>query len=179
MVSLPFLHLLPIYTQPTDAIISSAVLVLKYLVQSQLHLSLPVDITSTTHPSSPITIISHLARKIDDIRHPQARACVLWLVGQYAGTENAGAGGEGVAEWAPDVLRKGAKGFMQEVILTINVLCPLLTHKTRHFPGPSSQTPNNNPRRQTPRSKPFTPYPSPPNPIRLLTSTVRQGLRRP
>lgn len=66
-----------------------------------------------------LAIISHLARRIDDIRHSQARACVLWLVGQYSeaqtqanGTNN---GPEGVVEWAPDVLRKTAKTFGQEV----------------------------------------------------------------
>ncbi|KAK0495242.1 hypothetical protein EDD18DRAFT_1354456 [Armillaria luteobubalina] len=36
---------------------------------------------------SPLAIISQLAQKIDGIRHPQAWACVVWLVGQYVGSE--------------------------------------------------------------------------------------------
>lgn len=75
-----------------------------------------------TSTQSPLSLISHLSRKIDDIKHAQARACVLWLVGQYAGTGREGAAateGGGVAEWAPDVLRKGAKGFAHEVINTL------------------------------------------------------------
>ncbi|KAF9466467.1 adaptin N terminal region-domain-containing protein [Collybia nuda] len=114
-----------------DAVVNSAVLVLKYLVQTQLSAPRP-DIASTSQ--SPLTIIAHLARKIDDIRHAQARACVLWLVGQYSASEEKGAGPEGIAEWAPDVLRKAAKTFSQEAtpvklqIVTLAakllVLCP-------------------------------------------------------
>lgn len=65
-----------------------------------------------------MAIISRLAYRIEEIRHPKARACVLWLVGQYAsidaGTE-AKLGPEGIAEWAPDVLRKAAGFFTKEV----------------------------------------------------------------
>ncbi|KAF8240686.1 hypothetical protein L208DRAFT_1231334 [Tricholoma matsutake] len=94
-----------------DTIISSAVLVLKYLVQFQLHR----DLSAASTSQSPMSIISHLARRIDDIRHAQGRACVLWLVGQYADGGGGGSARGNVAEWAPDVLRKGAKGFMHEV----------------------------------------------------------------
>ncbi|KAG5637426.1 hypothetical protein H0H81_004633 [Sphagnurus paluster] len=94
-----------------DAVVSSAVLVLKHLVQMQLSSN-----TASTSQSS-IAIISHLARKIDDIRHAQARACVLWLVGQYSASDEASLGPEGVADWAPDVLRKVAKTFAQEASL--------------------------------------------------------------
>jgi AP-3 complex subunit beta len=96
----------------TDAVVSNAVLVLKYLVQTQL--SAPTsDVASTSQ--SPLTIIAHLARKIDDIRHAQARACVLWLVGQYSASDEKGVGPDGIADWASDVLRKAAKTFSQEV----------------------------------------------------------------
>jgi hypothetical protein len=105
---------LPINLQiVADAIVGNAILVLKYLVQTLLSTPMAADIASTSQ--SPLSIISRLARKIDDIRHPQARACVLWLVGQYCASEEKGKGPEGVAEWAPDVLRKGAKTFSQEV----------------------------------------------------------------
>ncbi|KAF5373098.1 hypothetical protein D9758_001497 [Tetrapyrgos nigripes] len=102
-----------------DVMVSNAVLVIKNLVQGQLS-------SSTTHRStSSISIISHLARKIDSIRHPAARACVIWLVGQYCSiTESsAGGGSEGIADWAPDVLRKSAKSFIQEdVIVKLQII---------------------------------------------------------
>jgi len=87
-------------------------MVLKYLVQTQLSTNIPNGLSDSSR--SPISIIAHLARRIDDIRHSQARACVVWLVGQYAATEEKGAGPEGIAEWAPDVLRKMAKTFAEE-----------------------------------------------------------------
>ncbi|KDR78991.1 hypothetical protein GALMADRAFT_224240 [Galerina marginata CBS 339.88] len=98
-----------------DTVVSSAVMVLKFLVQTQLSSTVPIGFGSTAQ--SPLSIIAHLARKIDDIRHEQARACVVWLVGQYAGTEEKGPGPEGIAEWAPDVLRKLAKSFGEEGVL--------------------------------------------------------------
>ncbi|KAJ7931408.1 adaptin N terminal region-domain-containing protein [Mycena leptocephala] len=119
-----------------DAVVSSAVLVLKYLVQSQLSASSSSSFSAVaaTPQQSPLTIISHLARRIDDIRHAQARACVLWLVGQYSSSNEPSSGPEGVVEWAPDVLRKSAKGFSTEPpmvklqIITLAakllVLCP-------------------------------------------------------
>jgi len=82
------------------SVVSSAVLVLKQLVQA------PAASASSSTP-----IISQLARRIDSITHPDARACVIWLVGQYSGTP------DGIAEWAPDVLRKIAKTFAREVCL--------------------------------------------------------------
>ncbi|KAJ7594498.1 adaptin N terminal region-domain-containing protein [Mycena floridula] len=91
-----------------DTVISNAVLVLKNLIQRQM--SEP----SAGGSQSPVSLISQLAHKIDDIRHPQARACLLWLVGQYAGFDSKGQPFDGVAEWAPDVLRKAAKSFGQE-----------------------------------------------------------------
>ncbi|KAJ6494718.1 adaptin N terminal region-domain-containing protein [Mycena vitilis] len=101
-------------TMIKNAVVSSAVLVLKHLVQSQLSVSSSSSFTAATPQQSPLTIISHLARRIDDIRHAQARACVLWLVGQYSASNEATRGPEGVVEWAPDVLRKSAKGFTAE-----------------------------------------------------------------
>ena len=89
--------------------VSNAVMVLKHLVQKQLSTPTPTSFGSTSQ--SPLSIIAHLARRIDDIKHAQARACVIWLVGQYAASDERGPGPEGVAEWAPDVLRKLAKTF--------------------------------------------------------------------
>lgn len=98
---------------PIDTVVSSAVMVLKYLVQTQLSTG---SAFAGTLAQSPLSIIAHLARRIDDIRHAQARACVLWLVGQYAGSEEKTSilGPEGIADWAPDVLRKLAQSFGSE-----------------------------------------------------------------
>ena len=51
-------------------------------------------------------IIIHMARMVDNINVPMARASILWLIGEY---------GERVPKIAPDVLRKMAKSFIQEV----------------------------------------------------------------
>lgn len=95
-----------------DSVTSPAVLVLKTLVQAQLS-STSTGLTASHQ--DPLSIISRLARKIDDIKNAQARACVIWLVGQYAASEGPSPGPEGISEWAPDVLRKTAKSFGQEV----------------------------------------------------------------
>lgn len=95
-----------------DTVVSNAVMVLQTLVQMQL--SKPSMKSLASSSESPLSIIGHLARRIDDIKHARARACVVWLVGQYGGSDERGRGVEGIAEWAPDVLRKMAKGFGQE-----------------------------------------------------------------
>lgn len=106
-----------------DAVVSSAVMVLKRLVQVQLASTAQQAKLGKRTGYSPLEIVAHLARRIDDIRHPQARACVVWLVGQYAGVDAAGMisdgqgapGGLGrIAPDAPDVLRKLAKSFAGE-----------------------------------------------------------------
>ena len=92
---------------------ANAVIVLKLLVQSSLQQEgLSINYSSTS-------IISRLAYSFDSISHPQARACILWLVGQHAASDvtqnGAQVGPEGVVPWAPDLLRKAALTFMQEV----------------------------------------------------------------
>ncbi|KAG7092275.1 hypothetical protein E1B28_008637 [Marasmius oreades] len=116
-----------------DTVVSSAVLVLKTLVQRRLFT------TSNSNPHGgssnvALAIISELAHKIDDIRHPNARACIVWLVGEYSASNESSGGPSGVTSWAPDVLRKTAKSFsteapsvrLQIVILAAKlvVLCP-------------------------------------------------------
>lgn len=113
-------------------IVANAVLVLKLLVQIRIQQQQNVIAAGGLPPQtfSPLEIISRLARRIDDIRHPKARACVVWLVGQYAASpapaENGttSAGPEGIAPWAPDVLRKMAKSFIQEVKLSFPFSSP-------------------------------------------------------
>ncbi|KAI5121230.1 hypothetical protein M0805_007237 [Coniferiporia weirii] len=105
--------------QGSEPAISSAILVLKALVQTRLNSQTPAS-ASPAH--SPLAIIADLAGRIDEIKHPSARACVIWLVGQYAapvmderGNSDSGDGVlPGVAWWAPDVLRKVAKTFPSE-----------------------------------------------------------------
>ncbi|KIP11063.1 hypothetical protein PHLGIDRAFT_125175 [Phlebiopsis gigantea 11061_1 CR5-6] len=93
-------------------VVANAVIVLKLLVQS----SLQQEGLSSNYSST--SIISRLAYSFDKISHPQARACILWLVGQYAASDvsqnGAQVGPEGVVPWAPDLLRKVALTFMQE-----------------------------------------------------------------
>ncbi|KAF9065321.1 adaptin N terminal region-domain-containing protein [Rhodocollybia butyracea] len=102
-----------------DVVVSNAVLVLKHLVQTQLS-----QTSKIAGPSkSSINIIASLARKIDDIHHPQARACVIWLVGQYCSSDEATPGPAGLTEWAPDVLRKCAKGFaLEDVLVKLQII---------------------------------------------------------
>ncbi|KAI0788032.1 adaptin N terminal region-domain-containing protein [Fomes fomentarius] len=105
-----------------DVIVTNAVLVLKSLVQIRLQQQQTAIAYGglPSHSFSPVEIIARLARRLDEIRHPKARACVLWLVGQYAAANPEQANGvihvgpEGIAPWAPDVLRKTAKSFAQE-----------------------------------------------------------------
>lgn len=101
--------------QTPDIVVSNAVLVLKALIQNQLLAGSSVPAPSR----SPLTIISLLARRIDDIKHPKARACVLWLVGQYSAAPGISTVIEGVADWAPDVLRKICKSFSTEVFILL------------------------------------------------------------
>jgi len=112
--------------QTPDIVVSNAVLVLKALIQNQLLVGAPAPVSS----HSPLKIISLLARRIDDIKHPQARACVLWLVGQYSAAPGTSTVIEGVADWAPDVLRKFSKSFNTEVYTPM--VSPSSTHKHPH-----------------------------------------------
>ncbi|KAN0120918.1 Adaptin N terminal region domain containing protein [Russula decolorans] len=96
---------------PHDCVVANAVVELKSLVQTQMQ--------GATHagPSSiPLTIVERLAYRIDEIRHAQARACIVWLVGQYAADDSSNAVVEGVVPWAPDVFRKIAKSFRDETV---------------------------------------------------------------
>ena len=130
-----------------DVIVANAVLVLKTLVQIRLQQQQDA-IAYGALPStfSPLEIISRLARRLDEIRHPKARACVIWLVGQYAASPatpqdvngSTHAGPEGVAPWAPDVLRKSAKSFAQEVCTDFPCLsATFLARSTRFARGGS------------------------------------------
>ncbi len=57
-------------------------------------------------PKSHKDIIVHLTKLADTITVPMARASILWLIGEYS---------DRVPKIAPDVLRKMAKNFINEV----------------------------------------------------------------
>lgn len=58
-----------------------------------------------TQPNEHKEIIAHMAKLMDFITVPQARASILWLLGEYSNR---------VPKIAPDVLRKMAKTFINE-----------------------------------------------------------------
>ncbi|XP_018099942.1 AP-3 complex subunit beta-1 isoform X2 [Xenopus laevis] len=74
-----------------DVVVAESVVVIKKLLQTQ-----------SSHHSD---IIKHMAKLLDKITVPMARASILWLIGEYC---------ERVPKIAPDVLRKTAKSFTNE-----------------------------------------------------------------
>ena len=75
--------------------------------QNSIHYHLPINdffIQPTEHKE----IIIHLAKLADTITVPMARASILWLIGEYS---------DRVPKIAPDVLRKMAKSFINEVAI--------------------------------------------------------------
>lgn len=78
----------------------------------------------------PVTVVSRLAYLIDDIKHPKSRSCAVWLVGQYACLKTGKVGAlDGIAEWAPDVLRRTCKSFTHEVNDIRTEMMPRLTRQ--------------------------------------------------
>ncbi|XP_076465075.1 AP-3 complex subunit beta-2-like isoform X2 [Babylonia areolata] len=83
-----------------EAVVAESVVVIKKLLQMR--------------PSEHKGIICHMARMVDKITVPMARASILWLIGEYS---------ERVPKIAPDVLRKLAKSFTsEEDIVKLQVL---------------------------------------------------------
>ncbi|CDW57193.1 AP 3 complex subunit beta 2 [Trichuris trichiura] len=78
-------------SNPNDLVVAQSVIVIKNLLQHEL-----------THHRD---IIVTMAKLIDKVQVPTARASILWLVGEY---------NEEVPLLAPDVLRKVARTFAQE-----------------------------------------------------------------
>lgn len=62
-----------------------------------------------TQAADPKEIITHMARLLDSITVAQARAAILWLLGEHS---------QKVPDIAPDILRKLAKTFTDEVFLS-------------------------------------------------------------
>ncbi|XP_058501365.1 AP-3 complex subunit beta-2 isoform X11 [Solea solea] len=74
-----------------ELVVAESVVVIKKLLQMQ--------------PEKHSDIIKHMAKLIDNIQVPMARASILWLIGEYC---------EHVPKISPDVLRKMAKSFTNE-----------------------------------------------------------------
>ncbi|CAB0043494.1 unnamed protein product [Trichogramma brassicae] len=74
-----------------ETVVAESVVVIKKLLQTQ--------------PNEHKDIIAHMAKLMDFITVPQARASILWLLGEYSNR---------VPKIAPDVLRKMAKTFVNE-----------------------------------------------------------------
>lgn len=83
--------LVSLLSNRNEGVVAESVVVIKKLLQMQ--------------PSEHKDIIGHMARLMDTIAVPMARASILWLLGEYA---------DRVPKIAPDVLRKVAKTFIQE-----------------------------------------------------------------
>jgi AP-3 complex subunit beta len=74
-----------------EAVVAESVVVIKRLLQTQA--------------ADPKEIITHMARLLDSITVAQARAAILWLLGEHS---------QKVPNIAPDILRKLAKTFSDE-----------------------------------------------------------------
>ncbi|KAJ7389586.1 AP-3 complex subunit beta-2 [Desmophyllum pertusum] len=83
-----------------EVVVAESVVVIKKLLQLK--------------PKGNSEIIMHMAKLVDSITVPMARASILWLLGEYS---------ERVPKVAPDVLRKMAKSFgSEEDIVKLQIL---------------------------------------------------------
>lgn len=89
-MALPILYISFVYV---EAVVAESVVVTKKLLQLQ--------------PKENKDLIRQVAKLADKVQIPSAKASVLWLVGEYCNL---------VPKIAPDVLRKAAKHFCNEVI---------------------------------------------------------------
>ena len=80
-------------SSPDDHLVGEALTVVRHLIQQE--------------PSSHAKTVVRLAKNLDTMTNPKARATVIWLVGEFAGV------GDG-NNIAPDVLRILAQGFSNE-----------------------------------------------------------------
>ena len=80
-------------SSPDDHLVAEALTVVRHLIQQD--------------PSSHTTTVVRLAKNLDKMTNPDARATVIWLIGEFSGI-----GGEN--NIAPDVLRILAQGFADE-----------------------------------------------------------------
>ncbi|KAJ3075445.1 AP-3 complex subunit beta-1 [Podochytrium sp. JEL0797] len=96
--------LMGLLTSNQESIVAESVIVTRLLLQN----------TTSTSPTSKTNLIILLARSLDAIRVPMARASILWLIGQHCET---------VPKIAHDCFRKVVKGFCGEsAIVKLQVL---------------------------------------------------------
>ncbi|ORX88456.1 hypothetical protein K493DRAFT_268293 [Basidiobolus meristosporus CBS 931.73] len=104
--------LMNLITYQNDAVVAESVVVTRRLLQSR--------------PNDNASMITRLVKSLDNIKVPEARASIFWLVGQYC---------HNLEKIAPDTLRKGAKTFVEEnefvklqiVTLAAKLMCSLPT----------------------------------------------------
>ena len=70
--------------------------------------TIPLFYFQFLQPTEHKEIITHMAKMVENIMVPMARASILWLIGEYS---------DRVPKIAPDVLRIMAKSFINEVML--------------------------------------------------------------
>ncbi|KAL8922979.1 MAG: hypothetical protein Q9172_003357 [Xanthocarpia lactea] len=91
-------------------------------------------------PQNHVKTVIRLAKNLDTTPNPEARATIIWLVGEFAGIDYEN-------NIAPDVLRILAKGFASEsepaklqiVLLAAKVYLHYLNHLREQQPPPPSQ----------------------------------------
>lgn len=83
-----------------NALVSEVLTVMRHLIQRD--------------PSAHHKTIVRLARNLDQTSSPQARATIVWLVGEFAVLDAQSDGSDAKSSIAPDVLRILAKGFADE-----------------------------------------------------------------
>lgn len=88
----------------SNQLVAESLTVLRHLIQAD--------------PSSHVSTVTRLAKNLDGMRDPSARAAVVWLVGEYAGLS----GGQNISA---DVLRILAKGFVGEEEIVRAQICLL------------------------------------------------------
>ncbi|KAI1002007.1 AP-3 complex subunit beta-2 [Podosphaera aphanis] len=76
-----------------DNLVAESLTVIRHMIQQ--------------HPEKHKTTVIQLAKNLDTISDPRARAAIIWLVGEFSGND-------GKDNIAPDVLRILAKGFADE-----------------------------------------------------------------
>jgi AP-3 complex subunit beta len=91
--------LMALMSNPAEAVVAESVVVIKTLLQLGAKESTPAQ--ARRHRA----IIRHLAKLLDTIKVPMARASIAWLVGEYASI---------IPGLAPDIFRKLAKSFRDE-----------------------------------------------------------------
>ncbi|MCJ1430050.1 AP-3 complex subunit beta, partial [Sticta canariensis] len=109
-------------------------------------------------PQAHIKTVIRLAKNLDTTTDPQARASIIWLVGEFSGVEDQD-------NIAPDVLRILAKGFADESeaakLQIVLLAAKIYLHYLNRTSPPSDQEPHHS-RPGSPLLQPFNPF-APPN----------------